>query len=97
MKKIAALFSVLAALIGVVMSLVVSTGAEHVTASETAYELKTKNDSLHRENKVLTNVNQQLTEEVQILETTVDAYEKADSIRVNKYGEHWELQVPISE
>lgn len=97
MKKIAALFSVLAALIGVVMSLVVSTGTEHVAASETVHELKTKNDSLHRENKVLTNVNQQLTEEVEILETTVNAYEEADSIRVNKYGDHWELQVPISE
>ena len=95
MKKNLLLYVVLIALVSLVVLSIGMAGNGHVEVVEENVTLEEKNTTLTKQNQALTDENNQLTQKVEVLETTVDAYEKADSARSSHPIDSWELTVPI--
>ncbi len=95
MKKTTYLYLVLFLMVALVVLNVGLAGDGHVEVVKENVTLEETNTTLTKQNQALTDENNQLTQKVEVLETTVDAYEKADSARNSHPVESWELTVPI--
>ena len=91
------LFGVLISVVALVVLNIGMAGSGHVDVVNENVTLEEKNTTLTKQNQQLTHENKQLNEKVEVLKTTVETYEKADSIRSARNKQSWELMVPIGK
>jgi cell division protein FtsB len=91
------LFGVLISVVALVVLNIGMAGNGHVEVVNENVTLEEKNTTLTKQNETLTQENKQLNDKVEVLKTTVETYEKADSARAARDKQSWELTVPIGE
>lgn len=94
-KQTLILYAVLISVVGLVVLNIGMAGNGHVEVVKENVTLEEKNTTLTKQNQQLTHENIKLNEQVEVLETAVDNYEKADSARDARIKQSWKLVVPI--